>query len=118
MPFNWKKTFFVVCHYDEDYHRVCIIDNTGEEIECYGGSRGSGMGQLNGPVHLAIDRNGSILVADMENDRIVQLDASLKYMNEFANLKDPYRLRLNEARGHLYVTDFNDSSITFLDIVI
>ena len=111
-----EKNKFVVCHASTTLSRVCIIDNIGRVIKCYGGNEGSGMKHLNGPVHMAIGPNGSILVADHGNNRIVQLDASLKYMNEFASLKEPIRLRHNAVRRRLFVIEFNDQSITFLGI--
>ena len=111
---------FVICQTmlgDSDTpNRVCIIDTTGRVIKCYGGNKGSGIGHLNGPVYLTIDRNGSILVADMKNDRIVQLNATLEYMNEFTSLKQPIIMRPNEVCGGLYVMETYDQSITFLDI--
>jgi len=45
---------FVVSHYG-DQHRVCYVDKSGRIIQSYGGSRGSGVGQLNNPYHIAID---------------------------------------------------------------
>ena len=107
---------FLVCHSEETHHRVCVIDNTGRVINSYGGSSGSVMGQLNGSVHLAIGPRGSILVADHKNNRIVQLNKSLEYMNEFTGFKPPFRLRLNEELGRLYVIELNDKSITILDM--
>ena len=107
---------FVICHDGNTHHRVCIIDNTGRVIESYGGSRGGGIGHLICPAYLAIGRNGSILVADRHNYRIVQLDSSLKYLNEFAFLTEPFRLRLNEELGQLYVLETVCPSIVILDI--
>ena len=107
---------FLVCHTEKTHHRVCIIDNTGTVIKCYGGNEGSGMGQLNEPVYLAIGRNGSILVADCGNNRIVQLNKSLEYMKKFTGFKLPIRLRLNSELGRLYVNELNDESITILDM--
>ena len=106
---------FLVCHAAEDtHHRVCLIDNTGKVIQCYGGSSGSGMGQLNLPYHLAIGRNGSILVADLENNRIVQLNKSLEYVNEFTGFKQPFRLLINKELGRLYAIEESDCSITIM----
>ena len=107
---------FLVCHTDNKHRRVCIIDNTGRVIKCYGGSNGSGVGQLNVPYHLAIGPGGFILVVDVDNDRIVQLNKSLEYMNEFTGFKQPIRLRLNEELGRLYVIECDDKSITILDM--
>ena len=106
---------FLICHYGVTHHRVCIIDNKGNLIKCYGGRKGSGTGRLNRPCHLAIDWHGSILVADKDNDRIVQLNASLEYMDEFS-FKRPRRLRLDKELGRLYVIENNDGTITMHDM--
>ena len=79
----------LVCYATTNHHRVCLLDNTGRVIKCYGGMIGSGMGKLNMPSHLAILRDGCILVADEKNNRIVQLNASLEYMKEFTSFEGP-----------------------------
>ena len=108
---------FLVCHAAKNtHHRVCIIDNTGRVIKSYGGNSGSGTGRLNWPYHMVIGWNDSILVADQQNNRIVQLDASLEYMNEFIGFEQPSRLHINEKFGRLYVTENYASTITFLDM--
>ena len=107
---------FLVCHTKKTHNRVCIIDSTGVVIKCYGESKGSGKGQLNLPLHLAIGRNGSILVADCDNNRIVQLNASLEYIKEFVGFKRPWRLLLKEELGRLYVIEWNERSIKILDM--
>ena len=107
---------FLACHATARHHRVCMIDNTGRVIKCYGEEKGSGMGQLNEPVHLAIDRNGSILVAEHGNNRIVKLNSSLEYVNEFTRFKRPRRMLLNEELRQLYVAENNDRSITIHDM--
>ena len=104
---------FLVCHAGKETHnRVCIIDNTGRVIKSYGGNKE----QLDWPVHLAIGRDGSILVVDQDNNRIVQLSKSLEYMNEFIEFEEPVTLLLREELGRFYVIEMNDASITILDI--
>ena len=106
---------FLVGHKQKSLYRVCIVDNTSSVIKCYGRSMGPGVRQSNGPLHLAIGRNGSILVADYDNNRIVQLNSSLEYMNDFASFKQPKRLLLNKELGRLFVVDLN-RSITILEM--
>ena len=106
---------FLVCHSTTSLSRVCIIDNTGAVIKCYAGNEGPGTGQLlDWPCHLAIGWNGSILVADRKNNRIVEFNASLKYMNEFVGFKRPIKLLLNHELKRLYITELDDQSITIL----
>ena len=73
---------FVICHTTTKHHRVCIIDSNGRMMKSYGGNIGSGIGQMNGPRYLAVDRNGFILVVDRDNNRIIQLNASLEFIKE------------------------------------
>jgi len=74
---------FVVSHGDGySLHRVCLVDTSGRIIQCYGGAEGSGVGQLNAPRHLAVDRHGNVLVADACNKRVVLLSPSLAYLGD------------------------------------
>ena len=93
---------FLLCHAETNHHRVCMIDNTGRLIKCYGGNKGSGIGQLNHPAYLAIDRNGFILVADRDNNRIVRLNSSLEYISEIGGIQKPWRILLNLERVRFY----------------
>ena len=107
---------FLVCHATTTHQRVCMIDNTGRVIKCYGGNKGSVIGHLNVPRRLAIDRNGFILVADFNNNRIVQLNSSLEYISETVGIQEPFRILLNEERGRLYVIEGGDKSLTVFDV--
>ena len=107
---------FLVCHTEITHNRVCMIDNTGRVIKCYGGNIGSGIGHLNVPLYLAINRNGFILVADQLNNRVVQLNSSLEYISETVGIQVPQRILLNEERGRLYVKEFNTKSLTVFDV--
>ena len=111
---------FVICHSTSTHHRVCIIDSNGRMMKSYGGGPGSGIGQMNLPFYLAINRNGFILVADYYNNRIIQLNASLEFIREFipesAGLKKPSRMHLNEDRRRLYIREFNIRNIKIFDL--
>jgi len=52
-----------------DEHRVCIFDHNIKLIKCFG-SQGSGKGEFNGPVGIALSHNGTIYVSDHKNKRI------------------------------------------------
>ena len=110
---------FVICH-ASTHHRVCIIDSNGTMMNSYGGRPGSGIGQMNSPCYLAIDRNGFILVADYYNNRIIQLNASLEFIGEFipgsAGLKRPWRMHLHEDRRRLYVAEGGQQCIAIFDL--
>ena len=107
---------FLVCHTETNHHRVCMIDNTGRVIKCYGGNIGSGIGHLNLPGYMAIDRNGFIFVMDFFNNRIVQLNSSLEYIGETVGIQQPIHILLNEERGRLYVIENNNKSLTVFDV--
>jgi len=71
---------FVVSH-GGPLHRVCfIVDTSGRIIQCYGGSSGSGVVQLNEPSQIVIDGHGNVLVADRNNNRVVLLSLSLTHL--------------------------------------
>ena len=93
---------YLVCHAGITLNRVCMIDNTGRLIKCYGESEGSGVGQLNYPRHLAIDRNGFIFVADQDNNRIVQLNSSLEYIGETVGIQQPETILRRVPRGGVH----------------
>ena len=61
---------FVVCHglVLKAVHRVCVVSDDGKVTRSYGGQRGSDVGQLTGPCHLAVDKDSQfIFVADQWN---------------------------------------------------
>ena len=105
-----ERDQFLVCHDEKTHYCICVIDNTGRVINCYGKHERSGAGQLN--LYLAIGQNGSVLVADCDNNQIVQLSSSMKYMNKFTGFTQPFRLLFNEEFQRLYVVENNDGSIT------
>ena len=110
---------FVICHATTQ-HRVCIIDSNGRMIRSYGGVRGSGIGQMDWPCYLAIDRNGFILVADCNNNRIIQLNASLEFIREFvpgsAGPNRPMRMHLHEDTRRLYIAGGDQRYFTIFDL--
>ena len=111
---------FVICHSTKTHSRVCIIDSNGRMVNNYGGKSGSEIGLISWPCHLAIDRNGLILVADYHNNRIIQLNASLEYIGEFipgsVGLKKPRRMHLHENTRRLYIADKSERNITIFDL--
>ena len=111
---------FVICHSTPTHHRVCIIDSNGRMIKSYGGGPGSGIGQMNGPHYLAIDRNGFMLIADHNNNRIIQLNASLEFIRYFipasAGSKKQMRMHLHEKTRRLYIAEDGEQKIAIFDV--
>jgi len=96
---------FVVCHgADKNLHRVCVVNADGGVTRSYGGQPGSSDGQLSYPRHLSVDNNSqSIFVADFNNNRIVLLSPSLKFVRCITEgLTHPARLHLDNATHCLY----------------
>jgi hypothetical protein len=86
-----------VCHGNlpDTQHRVSEFDANGHVLNKFGGAPGSENEQLNVPQSLAvINENSSIFIADMENNRVVELRSSLKRLRnlriEGGDVKGPY----------------------------
>jgi len=99
---------YVVCHglLEDNLHRVCIVDDAGGRVtRSYGGQRGSDVGQLYGPRHLAVDEDSHfIFVADRDNNRVVMLSPTLEFVRYISEgLSQPRRLYLHHSTRRLYV---------------
>jgi len=99
---------FVVSHetfIPTSLHRVCLVDTSGRIIQCYRGAKGSGVGQLNIPGHLAVDGHGNVLVIDRYNRRVALLSPSLTHLGYIKipghELIDPWALHLDELTHRL-----------------
>jgi len=103
---------FIVCHGNtsDAVNRVCTISADGQRIvRAYFGQPGSDTGRHDVPVHLAVDDNESVCVADFHNRRVTLLSPTLDFVRHVVSpdqLKwGPYRLHLDVQRRHLYVAD-------------
>jgi len=103
---------YVVCHgYGaEEKHRVCLLDNTGAVLDCFGNMAGRGPEQLDVCARVAEDDNGNILVADRNNKRVLLLsnqNGKLKFVQELVKevdgLNGPTRIVIDWPI--LYVAD-------------
>ena len=97
---------YVVCHGEFDsLNRVCIVDDDGRVTRSYGGQRGSDVGELNWPCHLAVDEDSQfIFVADRRNNRVVMLSPTLEFVHYISDgLSGPRRLYLHHSTRRLYV---------------
>ena len=102
---------YVVCHGGIfGIHRVCIVDDDGRVTSSYGGQqRGSDVGQLNVPCHLAVDEDSQfVFVADCWNNRVVVLSPTLEFVRYISEgLSRPHRLYLHQETRRLYVGQYN-----------
>jgi len=97
---------YVVCHGSYyTLNEVCMVDAKGRVTRSYGGRRGSGVGQLDWPRHLAVDEDSQyIFVADCLNHRVVLLCPKLELVGEFRNgVSDPWRLYFHQTTQRLFV---------------
>ena len=98
-----------MCHGDapDPVHRVCLIDSNGHVVKSYGGPKGSGTQQVDVPIHLAVDRNGFVFVADLINDRVLLLSPALTFVREVLSRDQlkwkPLRMWLDSDIRRLYV---------------
>jgi len=103
---------FVVSHGDitTQRHRVCYVDERGNVIQSYGGDKGSEVGQLNAPCHMAVTSNNHVLVADCFNSRVELLSPTLSHIGYIPipalNLYGPYTVNLDEINRRLYVGEW------------
>lgn len=103
---------FVVGHgiASDATHGVCVIDTDGNVLRSYEGGRSA----LDIPMYLAFGERGTVLVADLNNMRILQMNSILDCEREIASklsgLKWPYRIHFDFARSQLFV-----ASSHFLD---
>ena len=88
---------------------MCIVDGDGRETRSYGGQKGSDVGLLNWPSHVAVDEDSQfIYVADHLNRRVVLLSSTLEFVRYVSEeLSWPRRLHLNHTTRRLYVTQFD-----------
>ena len=102
---------FIVCHGNlhDPLHRVCLIGSDGSVVKSFGGPKGSGSQQMNGPCHMAVDRNEFVFVVDINNDRVLLLSPQLTFVRDVVSREQlkwhPLRIHLDSDRGRLYVAD-------------
>jgi len=106
---------YVVCH----GHQVCIVDDDGRVTRSYDGQRGSDVGQLNYPCHLAVDEDSHfIFVADHSNNRVVMLSPTLEFVRYISEgLSRPHRLYLHHATRRLYVGQWGGADVAVIQLM-
>ena len=107
----------IVCHgnldkVDDAVRRVCMMSVDGLHIvHSHGGQRGSDTGQYDGPVHLAVDGDESVFVADFANRRVTLFSSTLTFVRHVMSSSElkwcPTRLSLDtkSCTRRLYVAD-------------
>jgi len=101
---------YVVCHGHRysAVHQVCVVGDDGKVTRSYGGQRGSHVGQLCLPYHLAVDKDSQfIFVADQRNNRVVLLSPTLEFVRHIEGLSEPERLYFHQATRRLFVGQYD-----------
>jgi len=84
-----------------------IFDSNGQFVRKIG-SEGSGPGQFKFPRGLCVDQEGSVIVADRNNDRVSQVTLAGRFVRHLLTkedgLREPYAVALTAA-GQLVVTE-------------
>jgi len=103
---------FLVSHGSWSLHRVCLVGVDGAVVRNYGGQGGSQLTQMKRPVGLAVDREGRVLVADFDNNRLLVIDQSLSSAHEmsvsFDGQSGPWSLWYDQSRRRLYIGECGD----------
>jgi len=110
---------FLVSH-GGSLHRVCLLGVDGTVVRSYGGQKGSQLTQVNHPRGLAVDREGRVLVADRDSNRLLVIDQSLSSAHEMSvsvdgGLKGPWRLWYDQSRKRLYVGEETGGRVIVID---
>ena len=75
------------------------------------GSRGSGIGQFDWPVQLAVSTNGDVFVADSNNHRVQILDGNLHYQRHLSlhSMTQPRDIKLTQDEMYILCDDYHSS---------
>ncbi|XP_013418626.1 tripartite motif-containing protein 2-like [Lingula anatina] len=93
-------------------HCVHVLSPTGDQLYHYGGTEGSGVGQLRSPQGVCTDSYGHIFFADMGNHRIVALSPQGQFIRYFDGLVYPIAVAINPF-GQLVVAEVEGKVKTF-----
>jgi len=112
---------FLVSHgVGRSLHRVCLVGIDGAVVLSYGGQQGSELTQMSAPRGLAVDREGRVLVADRDNNRLLVMDQSLSSAHEMSvsvegGLNHPYSLWYDQARRRVYIGEQRGGRVIVID---
>jgi len=101
-------------------HGVCLVGVDGAVVRSYGGQRGSQLTQMNEPEGLAVDREGRVLVADWDKNRLLVIDQSLSSAHVMSvcvdgGLDGPFSLWHDQSRRRLYIGEYTGGRVIVID---
>jgi len=115
---------FIVSHKNTELKQlqgqVSEVNTEGQVLRQFSGSRLSPLGRPQ--LHIAVDSQGNIFVADLSNRRILLLDAQLALRRVIIdehqlNDKSPWRLCYKEQSGQLMVGLWEGSGVAVFDVL-
>ena len=114
---------FIVSHQNTELEQwqwqVSEVNTEGQVLRQFSGSRLSPLGRPQ--LHIAVDSQGNIFVADLSNRRILLLDAQLALrrviIDEHQLNKQPWRLCYNEQSGQLMVGFYEGGGVAVFDVL-
>lgn len=95
---------------DTDGHRVRVFDAAGRHLFAFG-ERGTGDGQFNFPVHIAIAPDSTLLVTDALNARVASFRADGSFIHAFGRSGDAVgdmprpKGTAFDSQGHVFVVE-------------
>lgn len=98
-------------------HQVAVTDLEGKHLFSFG-KPGTGDGEFNFPVAVAIEPGGGIVVADARNARIQRFTSDGKFVNKFGKRGDAggdfsvIKGVAVDSEGHIYITDGKEHRVT------
>ncbi len=86
------------------------------------GSAGSGNGQFQNPIGVAVDSGGDVYVVDTSNNRVQKFDSSGNYLSQFGTsgagngqFSFPYGVAVDQSSGAVYVADTSNHRVQKFD---
>ena len=105
-------------------NNVSVIGVDGKVVHSYGNSQTFGAGPVGQSKNVAVCKNGCILVADTNNNRILAMNPTVSCAHEIpfslssqGGLQGPWALWFDESHGRLYVGECNGGRILIFDNV-
>ena len=100
---------------------ISVFNPSGEKIRTFG-SKGSALGQFNGPCGVAVDGDGNILVVDGDNHRIQKFTGDGKFLttvgqrgNKHLDFTYPCGITINHRNKKVYISDTCNHRIQILN---
>jgi len=116
--FQMSTGNFIVSQVTPLMHRICIVGMNGKIINAYGGSAGSGAGQLHSPYQLLVDSHDNVLVANFGSNNMKLLGPTLILLGDIVipghELSRPYSLHFNKESNIMYIGEYTGKRIFVL----